>query len=94
MRDHAYAVVDLSAIEQNILAVQRRAGVPVMAVVKADAYGHGAVPVAKHLEDKCAFFGVSAMDEALELAKKYDSEEAAGFVNGIMGAFVAKELQA
>ena len=67
MRDHAYAVVDLSAIEQNILAVQRRAGVPVMAVVKADAYGHGAVPVAKHLEDKCAFFGVSAMDEALEL---------------------------
>ena len=36
----------------------------------------------------------ASVNEALELAKKYDSEEAAGFVNGIMGAFVAKELQA
>ena len=67
MRDHAYAVVNLDAIEENIRAVERRAGVPVMAVVKADAYGHGAVPVAKHLEGKCAFFGVSSTDEALEL---------------------------
>ena len=67
MRDHAYAVVNLDAIEENIRAVGRRAGVPVMAVVKADAYGHGAVPVAKHLEGKCAFFGVSSTDEALEL---------------------------
>ena len=67
MYDQNYAVVDLDAIEENILAVSRRAGVPVMAVVKADAYGHGAVPVAKHLEGKVAYFGVSSMDEALEL---------------------------
>ncbi len=67
MYDQNYAVVDLDAIEENILAVGRRTGVPVMAVVKADAYGHGAVPVAKHLEGKVAFFGVSSMDEALEL---------------------------
>ena len=36
----------------------------------------------------------ASVNEALELAKKYDSEEAAGFINGIMGAFVAKEVQA
>lgn len=36
----------------------------------------------------------ASVNEALELAKKYDSEEAAGFINGIMGAFVEKEIQA
>ena len=69
MYDQTYAVVNLDAIEENIQAVSRRAGVPVMAVVKADAYGHGAVPVAKHLEGKCAFFGVSSTAEALELRR-------------------------
>ena len=38
-----------------------------MAVIKADAYGHGAVPIARLLENRCAFFGVSSMSEALEL---------------------------
>ena len=36
----------------------------------------------------------ASVNEALELAKQYDSEEAAGFINGIMGSFVQKELQA
>jgi len=35
--------------------------------VKADAYGHGAVQVARLLQDRCAFFGVSSMLEAMEL---------------------------
>lgn len=39
----------------------------VLAVIKADAYGHGAVEVAKALESHCAFFGVSSILEALEL---------------------------
>ena len=38
-----------------------------MAVVKADAYGHGAVQVARRLQDKCAFFCVSSILEAMEL---------------------------
>ena len=38
-----------------------------MAVVKADAYGHGAVQVARLLQDKCAFFCVSSILEAMEL---------------------------
>ncbi len=35
----------------------------------------------------------ASVNEALELAKKYDSEEAASFINGILGSFVKKEVQ-
>ena len=64
---NTYVQIDLDAIEANFRAVMERAGGPVMAVVKADAYGHGAVPVAKTLEPLCAFFGVASVAEALEL---------------------------
>ena len=47
-----YATVDLDAVEDNVKAM--KAGLSentsVMAVVKADGYGHGAVPVAKAVE--------------------------------------------
>lgn len=59
--------IDLSAIAENFRILQEKAGKPVCAVVKADAYGHGAVPVAKLLQQQCAFFGVSSVAEALEL---------------------------
>ncbi|MBO5952842.1 MAG: alanine racemase, partial [Oscillospiraceae bacterium] len=65
--DNTYVTIDLDAIEANFDAVSRKAGVPVMAVVKANAYGHGAVQIARLLEGKCAFFGVSSISEALEL---------------------------
>lgn len=67
--DSTWATVDLDAIEGNIAAVESRAGAKVMAVVKADAYGHGAVPVARLLEGRCAFFGVSSLLEGLELRR-------------------------
>ncbi len=65
--DSVYVNIDLDAIAANISAVREKAQVPVMGIVKADAYGHGAVPVAKALEKLCEFFGVSSMAEALEL---------------------------
>ena len=65
--DPTYVKIDLDVIDRNFAAVQKKAGVPVMAVVKADAYGHGAVHIARLLQGKCAFFGVSSMLEALEL---------------------------
>ena len=65
--DLTRAIVDLDAIAANFRAIRRKAGVPVMAIVKADAYGHGAVPIARLLEPECAFFGVSSLAEALEL---------------------------
>lgn len=65
--DNTYVQIDLDAIRDNLRAVRAKTGTNVMAVVKADAYGHGAVQVARHLEDDCSFFGVSSVAEALEL---------------------------
>ena len=65
--DSTYVKIDLDIIAANFEAVAKKTGVPVMAVVKADAYGHGAIQVARLLQEKCAFFGVSSMLEALEL---------------------------
>ena len=62
-----YVAVDLDAICHNLLSVATRTGVPVCGVVKADAYGHGAVAVAKAIAPQCRFFGVSCLEEALEL---------------------------
>jgi alanine racemase len=62
-----YVAVDLDAICHNLLSVATRTGVPVCGVVKADAYGHGAVTVAKAIAPQCRFFGVSCLEEALEL---------------------------
>jgi len=67
--DNTYVKIDLDAISANFDAVQKKSGVKVMAVIKADAYGHGAIQVARLLEDRCAFFGVSSILEALELRK-------------------------
>ena len=65
--DNTRVEIDLDAIARNFDAVRKKAGVKVMAVIKADAYGHGAIQIARLLQDKCAFFGVSSMLEAMEL---------------------------
>ena len=62
-------IIDLDAIAANFHTMKNRAGgAKVMAVVKANAYGHGMVEVALKLEqEKADFFGVADVDEALEL---------------------------
>ena len=65
--DSTRVKIDLDAIAANMDAIREKAGVPVMAVIKADAYGHGAVQVARLLQGKCAFFCVSSILEAMEL---------------------------
>ena len=67
--DSTRVKIDLDAISDNFTAIREKTGVPVMAVVKADAYGHGAIQVARLLRDQCAFFGVSSVLEAMELRK-------------------------
>jgi alanine racemase len=66
-----WAEVDLGALRRNMAAVVARVqpGTRVLAVVKADAYGHGAVPVARALQDEPGVwgFGVGDSQEALEL---------------------------
>lgn len=63
------AIVDLTAIEKNIQSFQKRnAKAQVMAVVKADAYGHGAVEVAqKAIATGVKILAVATPDEALHL---------------------------
>ncbi|MDD7738541.1 MAG: alanine racemase [Fusicatenibacter sp.] len=64
-----YAEVSLEAIEQNINEVKKRLEkkVKLLVVVKADAYGHGAVKVAHCLEQKADYFAVATLQEAIEL---------------------------
>ena len=64
-----YAPVSLQAIGHNIGEVRKRLapGVKLMAVIKADAYGHGACRVGKYLESKVDYFAVATLEEALEL---------------------------
>ena len=64
---NSYANIDLDIITGNYKAICQKAGKPVMAIVKANAYGHGAVQVARALEKDCPFFGVATTAEALEL---------------------------
>jgi alanine racemase len=66
----AWLEIDLDALRYNLDVVRARAGpgVPVRPVVKADAYGHGAVPIARALEAAGVDgFCVAAFDEALDL---------------------------
>ena len=63
------AEVDLDAITHNFMAARNRlpGDMKLLVTVKANAYGHGAVTVAKHLEDKVDYFALAAMDEAVQL---------------------------
>ncbi|MBI1376940.1 MAG: alanine racemase [Frankiales bacterium] len=64
----AVAAVDLDALRHNVATVRARAGVDVLAVVKADAYGHGLVPCARAAREAGAtWLGVALPEEALAL---------------------------
>ena len=67
-----YAQIDLSAIAHNVSLVKKNAGqAEMMAVVKADAYGHGAIPVARTaLENGAKWLAVATAEEAEELREK------------------------
>ena len=64
--------VSLERILKNLEAVREKAGpdLHVMAVVKANAYGHGLVPVAKALAGKVRFLGVASVREGFQLREQ------------------------
>ena len=63
----AIAEINLQALAHNLAQVKRFApGCKVMAVLKANAYGHGLVKIAQYLNDADAF-AVARIDEALAL---------------------------
>lgn len=62
--------IDLNAIEHNTKRMLEISGVEVMVVVKANGYGHGAVPVARaSLKAGASWCGVGRIEEAIELRK-------------------------
>ncbi len=64
----AEVVVDLDAIAANTAVLRERVGRPLMAVVKADGYGHGLVPAARAvLAGGADALGVAVLEEALAL---------------------------
>lgn len=66
--DRGYAEIHLGALEHNVRELKSRVKNRLMVVVKADAYGHGAVPCALAAHNAGAdWLGVAYVEEALEL---------------------------
>ena len=66
--NRAEAIVDLDRITENVKHLKTLAGVDLMAVVKADAYGHGLIPVARAaLAGGATSLGVALLEEAITL---------------------------
>ncbi|UUY09650.1 alanine racemase [Pseudomonas sp. J452] len=84
----ARALIDLQALRNNYQLAREVSGAKALAVVKADAYGHGAVRCAQALASEADGFAVACIEEALEL-------RAAGITQPILlleGFFDADEL--
>ena len=71
-----YAIIHLDALHANIRQAKERVGdnVKIMAIVKADAYGHGAIEVAKAIKDEVYGFAVATAREAIELREHGDKK--------------------
>ncbi|MCM8739414.1 alanine racemase [Pseudomonas koreensis] len=84
----ARALIDLEALRHNYRIAREVTGAKALAVIKADAYGHGAVRCAQALEAEADGFAVACIEEALEL-------RAAGIKGPVLlleGIFEADEL--
>lgn len=79
MKEEAYrekyyrvsANINLDAIRDNIKETRKivKPDTKIMAVIKADGYGHGAVPIAKEIDDLVDAFAVAIVEEGIELRK-------------------------
>jgi len=71
MEEHyrCWAEIDRSALRHNVALLREKFGprVEILAVVKANAYGHGMVEVAKTIADQANIFGVANLEEAMKL---------------------------
>ena len=79
--------VDLAAIHRNTLAIKTHTGKKLIAVVKANAYGHGSIPVAEKLQNDVDMFAVATVEEAIQLRN-------AGIYNPIFVLFSPNPLYA
>lgn len=72
--DRVWAEIDLDAIMKNIdnMKANLREGTKMMGIIKTDGYGHGAIPIAKRMEEKDFVFGygVATAQEAMDLREE------------------------
>jgi alanine racemase len=62
------ATINLNTLSKNLELLKQKSGKErVIAVVKANAYGHGAVSISKFLEDKVSHLAVASVDEGIQL---------------------------
>ena len=67
------AIIDINAIRHNVEFLRKKAGTDIMPVLKADAYGHGFIEMAKILRKiGVKYIGVATLDEAIMLRKSGD----------------------
>ena len=65
----AYVTINLDAIYDNVVNLRNRLmeGTHIIAVIKTDGYGHGAVPIAKTIDELVSAYAVATVDEAKNL---------------------------
>ena len=65
------ANINLDAVYQNVKQAKKllKPGTKLMAVIKADGYGHGAVEVAKTIDELADAYGVAILEEGIELRR-------------------------
>src|SRR5438874_6978744 len=67
-----WAEIDRSALRHNARVVRERIGsAELLAVVKANAYGHGLMGVAETLAEQAQLFGVANLEEAIALRERF-----------------------
>ncbi len=65
-----FSLINLDNLRKNVEKAKEISRAPVfMGVIKAQAYGHGALPVARAIEDIVDYFGIATVEEGLELRK-------------------------
>jgi len=64
-----FARINIDNLRYNISQMKslRKSDMKIMTIIKADAYGHGAVWIAKRIQDLSDYYGVATIDEAIEL---------------------------
>lgn len=69
MNYRTHLEINLNNLEYNYNNTRAKLpdGVKLLGVIKANAYGHGAVEIGKFLDGKCDYFGVACIEEAIEL---------------------------
>ena len=85
----AWAEVNLTALDHNLSLAATQSGQSVMAVLKAGAYGHGLIEVARHLDrEELSFFGVASVFEARKIKTANISQRIY-----LLGATIANERE-